>query len=90
MEAITYTDLRQNLNACMDKVVQNHDTLIITRKNKVNVVLISADEYSSLIETHYLLSNPANAEHLRKSIAQHKMGILQSRELYDDEEDIYR
>ena len=85
MEAITYTNLRQNMNACMDKVVQNQDSLIITRKNKVNVVLISADEYSSLIETNYLLSNQANAEHLRKSIAQHKMGKTKSRVLYEDE-----
>ena len=85
MEAITYTNLRQNMNACMDKVVQNQDSLIITRKNKVNVVLISADEYSSLIETNYLLSNQANAEHLRKSIAQHKIGKVKSRELYEYE-----
>ena len=85
MEAIAYTSLRQNLNACMDKVVQNQNSLIITRKNKVSVVLISADEYSSLIETNYLLSNQANAEHLRKSIAQHKIGRVKSRELYEDE-----
>ena len=72
MDAITYTALRQNLNTYINKVVQNQDSLIITRKNNENVVLISIDEYNSLVETNYLLSNDANAEHLRKSIAQHK------------------
>ena len=38
------------------------------------MVLLSISEYSSLVETNYLLSNKANAEHLRKSIAQHKSG----------------
>jgi len=85
MEAITYTVLRQNLNACMDRVVQNQNPLIIARRNNENVVLISVDEYYSLIETNYLLSNEANVEHLKKSIAQHKTGKMKSRELYEDE-----
>ena len=85
MEAITCTALRKNLNVYMDKVVQNHDSLIITRKNNGNVVLVSIDEYNSLIETNYLLSNRANVEHLRKSIAQHKAGKITTRELYEDE-----
>ena len=85
MDAITYTDLRQNLNAYMDKVIQNHDTLVVTRRNSENVVLISVDEYNSLIETNYLMSNETNMKHLMKSIAQHKAGKIKVRELYEDE-----
>ena len=88
MNAITYTDLRQNLKTYMDKVIQDNDPLIVTRKNKKNIVLISVDEYNSLIETNYLLSNEANVEHLKKSIMQHKLGKTKSRELFD-EQDIY-
>ena len=84
MNAITYTDLRQNLKTYMDKVIQDNDPLIITRKNNENVILMSVNEYNSLIETNYLLSNEANAEHLKKSIAQHKSGKTTSRELYDE------
>ena len=84
MNAITYTDLRQNLKTYMDKVIQDNDPLIITRKNKKNVILISVDEYNSLIETNYLLSNEANAEHLKKSIAHHKSGKTKLRELFDE------
>jgi len=85
MEAISYTDLRQNLSACMDRVVQNRVSLIVTRKNNENVVLISNDEYNSLVETNYLLSNDANLEHLKKSIAQHKAGKINERALYEYE-----
>ncbi|MDR1444544.1 MAG: type II toxin-antitoxin system prevent-host-death family antitoxin [Treponema sp.] len=85
MDAITYTDLRQNLKTYMDKVFQDHDTLIITRKNNENVVLLSVSEYNSLLETNYLLSNDANVEHLKKSIDQHKAGKVKSRELCEYE-----
>jgi antitoxin YefM len=85
MEAVAYTDLRQNLSIYMDQVVQNSDSLIVTRRNRENVVLISVDEYNSLLETNYLLSNEANVEHLRKSIDQHKAGKIKTRDLYENE-----
>ena len=84
MNATTYSDLRQNLKTYMDKVILDSDPLIITRKNNENVVLMSASEYNSLIETNYLLSNEANTEHLKKSIAQHKSGKITSRALFDE------
>jgi len=85
MNAVTYTDLRQNLNTYMDKVIDDNDSIIITRENRENVVLISFDEYSSLLETNYLLSSEANAEHLKKSITQHRSGKIKTRELYEIE-----
>lgn len=69
----------------MDKVYYDHDPLIITRKNNENLILLSVDEYNALLETNYLLSNEANAEHLRKSIEQLKTGKVQKRELLKDE-----
>jgi antitoxin YefM len=67
----------------MDRVFSDHEPLIVTRKNNENVVLISIDEYNSLLETNYLLSNRANAEHLRKSINQHKSGKIKARTLHE-------
>jgi len=65
----------------MDKVYFDHDPLIITRKNNENLILLSINEYNSLLETNYLLSNEANAEHLKKSIEQHKSGKSKKHEL---------
>ena len=84
MNAVTYTDLRQNLKTYMDKVLQDSDPLIITRKNNENVILMSLNDYNSLLETNYLLSNEVNAEHLKRSIVQHKSGKVFSRKLYDE------
>ena len=85
MDAVSYSDLRQNLKSYMDKVYSDNDVLIITRKNNQNLVLISIDEYNSLIETNYLLHNEINAEHLKKSIEQYKTGKAKKRELIADE-----
>jgi antitoxin YefM len=85
MDAITYTNLRQNLKSYMDRVFNDRDSLIITRKNNENVVLMSIDEYNSFMETDYLLSNGTNAEHLQKSIDQHKSGKIKERELHEYE-----
>jgi antitoxin YefM len=85
VDAISYTNLRQNLKSYMDKVFQDHEPLIITRKNNENVVLMSLDEYNSLMETNYLLSSKTNAEHLQKSIGQHKSGKIRERTIYENE-----
>jgi antitoxin YefM len=69
----------------MDKVYCDHDPLIITRKNNENLVLISIDEYNSLMETNYLLGNEANAEHLQNSMNQYKNGNAKKKELLKDE-----
>ena len=85
MDAVSYTDLRQNLKTYMDKVYQNHDPLIITRKNNENLVLVSIEEYNSLIETNYLLGTESNAEHLKKSIEQYNSGQTKVKELLKDD-----
>ncbi len=85
MDAVSYSDLRQNLKSYLDKVYSDHDPLIITRKNNENLVLISINEYNSLMETNYLLSNDANAEHLKKSIEQYNNGNVKNRELIENE-----
>jgi len=85
MDAVSYSDLRQNLKTYMDKVFSDHEPLIITRKNNENIVLISIDEYNSLTETNYLLSNETNAEHIRKSIDQYNKGQIYKKELIENE-----
>jgi antitoxin YefM len=68
MDAINYSDLRSNLKSTLDKVCENHEPMIITRKNSDNLVLVSLEDYSSIEETSYLLKSPKNAKRLRESI----------------------
>jgi antitoxin YefM len=69
MEAISYTAARQRLAKTMDKVIEGHETVIITRQKAGAVVMMSLEDFNSMQETMYLLGNPANAERLRKSLA---------------------
>lgn len=74
MNAVNYSDLRQNLKHYLHQVYENHETLIVARKNNENVVMISIEEYNSLMETLHLLSTEANAKHLADSILSAKAG----------------
>ncbi len=74
MQAISYTAARQALAATMDKVIDGHEPVIITRQKAGAVVMMSLEDFNSMQETMYLLSNPANTEHLRQSIADLEAG----------------
>jgi len=60
----TYTQARSNLAHFFDEVVDNREIVIVNRRGKENVALISASELSSLVETAYLLRSPKNAQRL--------------------------
>ncbi len=74
MDTISYSELRQTLKAQMDKVCADRAPLLVTRQNGDPVVMMSLAEYESLEETLHLLSSPANAEHLRRSLAEAEAG----------------
>lgn len=69
MNAITYTHARSNLAKTMEKVCDDHDPVIITRKNQCSVVMISLEDYHALEETAYLLRSPKSARRLLESVA---------------------
>jgi len=85
MDAVSYSDLRQNLKSYLDRVYHDHDQLIVTRKNDENLVILSVGEYNSLLETSYLLSSKANTDHLGLSIQQLNSGKITSRDLLNVE-----
>ena len=74
MKAITYSAARENLASTMNKVCEDHDPVLITRKRDQAVVMMSLEDYESLEETAYLLRSPANARRLAEGIAQLEAG----------------
>lgn len=74
MGTVSYSELRQNLKRYLDSVCENRAPLVVTRQSGEPVVLLSLKEYESLEETLHLLRDPANAEHLRRSMAQAEAG----------------
>lgn len=53
----------------MDQVVDDREPVVIRRRGKEPVALISAEDLESLVETAYLLRVPANARRLIEALA---------------------
>jgi antitoxin YefM len=83
MRIINFSDARNSLRAVIDQVVEDADVTVISRRDAPDAVVMSFDYYSSLMETVHLLSSPANAAHLAKSIAQARSGKAKDREVVD-------
>jgi antitoxin YefM len=74
MIAANYTEFRTGLKNFLDNVEFNNETLIIKRGSGKGTVLLSLDEYNSIMETLHLLSSKKNAKRLFESIEQMKTG----------------
>ena len=85
MIAANYTEFRTNLKSYLDRVEGNNETLIIKRGRGGGAVMISLDEYNSIMETVHLLSSKANADRLYESIKQNKEGEIVRENLIEGE-----
>jgi len=84
MIAANYTEFRTELKKYLDEVEDNNETLVIKRKSGNGTVLISLDEYNSIMETVHLLSSKANADRLFESIQQMEKGEVIKENLIED------
>ena len=87
MLVVNYTELRGNMKECMDKVSDDYETLIITRKKNRNIVMISEETYNNMLENMHLLGNEANYRWLMESKRQLENGQAKVRELIEVETD---
>jgi antitoxin YefM len=74
MDAVTYTYARNHLAATMDKTIEDHEPVIITRQNGKAVVMMSLEDFHAWEETAYLLASPANARQLVQSLEEARQG----------------
>lgn len=70
MQAVFYSQARNNLRDIINKVCDDFDEYIITTKDEKSAVLISYEEYSAMKETMYLLSSKTNRDRLGEAIEQ--------------------
>ena len=83
MDTISYTKARKNLASTMEKVCDDHNPLIITRKSNRPVVMLSLEDYQAMEETAYLLRSPKNAKRLLESIVELESGEGLTKELIE-------
>ncbi|MGW3619633.1 type II toxin-antitoxin system Phd/YefM family antitoxin [Micromonospora arida] len=75
MRTVNFTQLRQNLAAEPDSVINDaEEVVVVTRSGHEPVVIVPLAEYEAMRGTEYLLRKPANAAALRRSIAELEEG----------------
>ena len=87
MLAVNYTNLRENMKTYMDKVTDDYETMIVTRKDNKNVVMLSEETYNNLMENIYVMGNKANYDWLMESKAQLESGNISTHNLIEVEAD---
>lgn len=84
MKVVSFSEARNSLKTVLDRVVDDADYTIVTRRDADDVVVMSLESFNSLMETVHLLKSPANAAHLERSIAQFRAGKAVERHLLDE------
>ncbi|MDR3121505.1 MAG: type II toxin-antitoxin system prevent-host-death family antitoxin [Clostridiales bacterium] len=80
MLAVNYSTIRNNLKDYCDKVTDEYETVIITRKGERNIVMMSLDEYNELTKA---AKNAAYLDMIDKSMAQLAKGEGKVHELIE-------
>mgnify|MGYP001157886070 CR=1 FL=1 len=75
------SDFRKDIKSYFDKVAKNFETIIINRGKDASVVIISLEEYNSLMATNYELSSRSNEKRLDSAIEKLIKGSSFSKEL---------
>ena len=83
MNVVTINEAKQNLELLIEKVIADAEPAILCLDSGEQVVLMPLEEFNSWKETLYLLGNPANAVHLRKSIEEARASQIVEKELVE-------
>lgn len=84
MQTASYTEARGNFKAVIDRVIDDQDAVLIHRRSGGNAVLVSESAYNAMMETLHLLSSPANAAALARSIEQFRQGQATAHQLIEE------
>lgn len=87
MLAVNYTTLRDNMKSYMDKVTDDYETVIVTRKDNKNVVMLSEESYNNLMENVYVMGNKSNYDWLMESKEQLESGKISMHNLTEEDVD---
>ena len=79
MVAVNFSTLRSNLKSYCDAASRDAETIIVTRRNEENVVLMSLENYNNLMEHIFLMSDRRNYAHIIEGIEQLRAGRVMER-----------
>ena len=84
MQITTVSDFRKDMKTYLDRVVKNFETLIINRGKDSGIVVMSLQEYNSLMATNHELSSRKNELRLDSAIEKLKSGTTLNKDLIDN------
>jgi antitoxin YefM len=69
MDSITASEARAGLYRLIDQTAESHQPVLISGK-RANAVLVSAEDWSAIQETLYLLAIPGMRESIKDAMAE--------------------
>jgi antitoxin YefM len=84
MVVTNISEFRKDIKSYFDKVAKNFETLIINRGKDSGIVVMSLDEYNSLMATNHELSSRINEKRLDSAIEKLKDGKSFSKDLINE------
>ena len=75
MDVMTYTDARASLKDVMDRVINDRVEVVVTRKKREAVVVMSLDEYNAIQETLHLQKSPELIARIKSVAAQQLQSV---------------
>lgn len=84
MQITTVSEFRKDIKMYLDRVVRNVETLIISREKNTGIVIMSLEEYNSLMATNHELSSRKNEMRLDSAIEKLNIGNSQDRALIEN------
>ena len=84
MVAVNYTQFRDHMKAHLDLVTDGYETMVITRKENKNVVVLAEDAYNTLLENIHVMGEKANYDWLMQSLKQLETGRVKPRDLIEE------
>ena len=78
MRIVSFFEARNTLKQVADRVVEDADLTVITRRDAPHAAVMSLGTLTSWMETVHLRKAPGNAAHLAKSIGQLRADTLRT------------
>ncbi|MBT1162590.1 type II toxin-antitoxin system prevent-host-death family antitoxin [Bifidobacterium sp. SO1] len=88
VQAVSYSAFRNNLKSYMRKVNEDADMLLVTNVNpEDNVIVMSVNDYDSLMESARVAQNPYLRSKVARGIAQLEQGGGAQHDLIEPEDE---
>lgn len=72
MDTISVNQFRENLKHCVEKVIEQHQPLKVSRRGGEDFIVISAEDWEREKETLYVLQNNELMQQIGESLSTHR------------------